>query len=115
MNRAANLFRSLSIGDTDVVTYLLPNLSETMFTLHGAETAGIGNPINPLLDVEHAVDIMNAAESKGLVTLAPFPRSDLWGKATQAISQVLSLEAVLTVEPRHYPGLVARIAVKSAA
>ena len=112
VNRAANLFRSLGIGDTDVVTYLLPNLPETMFTLYGAETAGIGNPINPLLDAEHVVDIMNAAESKVLVTLAPFPKSDLWEKATQVISQVPSLETVLTVDLGHYLGLVPRIAVK---
>ena len=50
--QAANLFRSLGIGETDVVAYVLPNANETIHTLLGGAVAGIVNPINPLLDAE---------------------------------------------------------------
>ena len=35
------------VGARDVVTYILPNLPQTHFTLWGAETAGIANPLTP--------------------------------------------------------------------
>ncbi|MEM9986777.1 MAG: AMP-binding protein, partial [Bacteroidota bacterium] len=75
---AANMFRGLGIGDTDVVSYILPNTPETLLTVFGGETAGIVNAINPLLKAEQMVDIMQAAETKVLVTLAPFPQTDIW-------------------------------------
>ena len=39
--QAANLFRSLGVGPTDVVAYLLPNATETALTLIGGGIAGI--------------------------------------------------------------------------
>ena len=42
--QAANLFRSLGVGEEDVVAYLLPNANETVVTLLGGMTAGIVNP-----------------------------------------------------------------------
>ncbi|MCX8509947.1 MAG: AMP-binding protein, partial [Rhodobacteraceae bacterium] len=52
VTQAANLFRSLGVGETDVVAYLLPNCTETAVTLLAGATAGIVNPINPLLEPE---------------------------------------------------------------
>lgn len=111
VNATANMFRDLGIGDKDVVTYMLPNLPETMFTVYGGETAGIVNAINPLLDPEHIIDIMNAAGSKILVTLAPFPKTDLWDKATKIIPKVPTLETVLTINLGDYLGFVPRTIV----
>lgn len=34
--QAANLFRSLGVGEKDVVAYVLPNANETIYTLLGA-------------------------------------------------------------------------------
>jgi acyl-CoA synthetase (AMP-forming)/AMP-acid ligase II len=48
--RAANLFRSLGVGEQDVVAYVLPNCSETVHALLGGAVAGIVNPINPLME-----------------------------------------------------------------
>lgn len=107
VNAAANMFNSLGIGSEDVVTYILPNLPETMFTVYGAETAGIVNAVNPMLDPAHMIDIMNAAGSKVLVTLAPFPSTDLWEKACKIIPQVSSLTTVLTVNMGDYLGIPA--------
>ncbi|MFK7980218.1 MAG: AMP-binding protein, partial [Saprospiraceae bacterium] len=109
INAAANMFRNLGIGDKSVVTYILPNLPETLFTVYGAETAGIVNAVNPMLDPEHIIDIMNAAGSKILVTLAPSPNTDLWEKALKIIPEVASLETVLTVSLGHYVGQPAQV------
>lgn len=106
VNATANMFRDLGIGDKDVVTYILPNLPETMFTVYAGETAGIVNAVNPLLDPEHIIDIMNAAGSKILVTLAPFPKTDLWAKAAKIIPEVPTLETVLTINLSEYLGFI---------
>lgn len=109
VNATANMFRSLGIRDKDVVTYILPNLPETVFSVYGAQTAGIVNAVNPMLDPEHIIDIMNAAGSKILVTLAPFPNTDLWEKAKKIIPNVPSLETVLTVSLGKYAGLPTQV------
>ena len=112
VNATANMFRDLGISHTDVVTYILPNLPETMFTVYGAETAGIVNAVNPLLDSKHIIDIMNAAGSKMLVTLAPFPKTDLWAKAAKIIDNVPTLETVLTVNMGDHLGFIPRTIIR---
>lgn len=97
-HQAANMFRDLGITENEVVSFILPNLPETWFTLWGGEIAGIVNPINPLLEAEQMADIMNAAQSKVLVTLAPFPKTDLWDKVALILDKVPTLEVVLTVD-----------------
>ncbi|MDJ0823495.1 MAG: AMP-binding protein, partial [Paracoccaceae bacterium] len=47
VTQAANLFRSLGIGENDTVAYVLPNCNETVHALLGGAVAGIVNPINP--------------------------------------------------------------------
>ena len=98
VTRAANLFHGLGIGPGDAVTLLLPNLPQTHYALWGAEAAGIANPINPLLEPEKIADIMRNAGSRVLVTLAPFPQSDLWDKAVRVIDLVPGLEHVLRID-----------------
>ena len=56
--QAANLFRSLGVGETDVIAYVLPNCNETVFTLLGGAVAGIVTPINPLLEPEQIAAIL---------------------------------------------------------
>jgi len=98
ITQTANALYNLGIGSTDTVSTLLPNLPQTHFSIWGAEAAGIYNPINPLLDAEHIIAILNEAQTKVLITLAPFPNTDLWEKTKQIIQQVPSLVAVLTVD-----------------
>ncbi|MFK7925322.1 MAG: acyl-CoA synthetase [Bacteroidia bacterium] len=98
----ANMFRDLGIGRKEVVTYILPNSPETMFTVYGAETAGIVNAINPLLEAPQLAEIMQAAETKVLVTLAPLPQSDIWEKVSSILAQVPSIETVLLVDLTEY-------------
>jgi fatty-acyl-CoA synthase len=44
-------------------------------------TAGIVNPINPLLEAEHIAGILRATNAKVLVTLKAFPKTDVAQKA----------------------------------
>ncbi|MDD3444217.1 MAG: acyl-CoA synthetase [Zavarzinia sp.] len=98
VTQAANLFHGLGIGPGDAVSLLLPNLPQTHYALWGAETAGIANPINPLLEPDKIADIMRNAGTTVLVTLAPFPQSDLWDKAVEVIDKVPGLRHVLRVD-----------------
>ncbi|QIE42503.1 acyl-CoA synthetase [Rhodobacteraceae bacterium SC52] len=102
VTRAANMFRSLGIGEGDVVAFLLPNANETVVTLLGGMTAGIVNPINPLLDVEQIAGILNETKAKVLVTLKPFPKTDVAQKAAQAVAFAPSVKTVLEVDLLHY-------------
>ena len=69
IRQTANMFADLGLGPKDVVTYLLPSLPQTHYVLWGGETAGIANPINPLLEAETIKEICLAAGTKILVAL----------------------------------------------
>ena len=57
--QTANMFRALGVGESDVVAYVLPNASETAFTLLGGSIAGIVNPINPLLESDQILSLIH--------------------------------------------------------
>lgn len=97
ITQSANLFTDLGVGPRDVVTYILPNLPQTHFSLWGAEAAGIANPINPMLEPAQIRDIMNAARTKVLVTLGEYPGSEIWPKVNAIRKDVTTLEAVVQV------------------
>lgn len=112
INQTANMFHDLGIGPHDVVSMILPNTPEAWFTIWGGEAAGIVNPINPLLEAAVMADIMNAAETKVLVTLAPFPQTNVWEKVAGILDQVPTLQTVLQVDLANYLGGVKKWAVK---
>ena len=80
VTQTANLFTALGVGPGDVVSFLLPLLPQSFFTLWGAEAAGIANPVNPLLEPGQLAEILRAAHTRVLVTLGPAPGSDIWEK-----------------------------------
>lgn len=100
--QAANLFRELGVGPKDVVAYLLPNANETVIALLGGMTAGIVNPINPLLDADQIGHILQETKAKVLVSLAPFPKTDLAEKAALALKSAPGVKHVLTVDLKKY-------------
>ncbi|MCB9089182.1 MAG: acyl-CoA synthetase [Calditrichae bacterium] len=112
IHQTANLLHDLGIGETDVVSLILPNLPQTHFLLWGGEAAGIVNPINPLLEAEQYASIMNAAGTKLLATLAPFPRVDIWQKVDAIRREVPSLKMILQVDLGQYLGGLKKIAVR---
>jgi len=102
VSQAANLFRSLGVGENDVVAYMLPICNEAAITLIGGMTAGIANPVNPLLDAEQIGAILRETKAKVLVTLKGFPKTDLAQKADQAVALAPCVETVLEVDLNHY-------------
>jgi len=100
--QTANMFRSLGIGEDDVVAYLLPNANETVFTLLGGTIAGIVNPINPLLDAEQIASILKETGAKVLVTLKSFPKTDVAQKAAEAVSMAPNVKTVIEVDLLRY-------------
>lgn len=98
ITQTANALHQLGVGPSDTISMLLPNLPHTHFTIWGSEAAGIFNPINPLLEIEHIAAILNEAETKVMVTLAPFPGTELWDKAIAVKELVPSLTHILAVD-----------------
>ncbi|UCD59260.1 MAG: AMP-binding protein, partial [Candidatus Hydrogenedentota bacterium] len=97
VTQSANLFYDLGVGPGDVVTYILPNLPQTHFTLWGAEAAGIANPINPLLEPAQIRDIMVSARTKVLVALGEYPGAEIWQKVEAIRKEIPTLESVVRV------------------
>jgi len=97
VTQTANAFHALGVGSTDVVSYVLPNLLETHYAIWGGEAAGIVNAVNPLLEPDQIAHILNAVESRVLVTVGPALNAALWQKIEAVRRQVPSLKAVLLV------------------
>jgi len=102
VTQAANLFRSLGVGDDDVVAYLLPNANEAVITLLAGATAGIVNPINPLMEPEKIASILRDTNAKVLVTLAPMPKSDVAELAALACAEAPNVKTILEVDLTRY-------------
>ena len=102
VTQAANLFRSLGIGENDVVAYVLPNCTETVVTLLGGAIAGIVNPINPLLSVEQISAILRETNAKIVVTLRGFPKTDVPQKVAAAVQKAPNVYIVLEVDLVRY-------------
>ncbi len=97
VTQAANMFHALGVGAGDVVSFLLPLLPQSFFTLFGAEAAGIANPVNPLLEAHQIAEILEAAGTKVLVALGPTEGSDIWNKVVKVRSQLKHLKAIVQV------------------
>ena len=98
ITQTANAFHRLGLRPGKAVSFLLPNLPQTHFTIWGGEAAGIVNAINPLLEPEHIAELIHASNSELLVTLAPFPGTDLWAKVEALRGRLPALKAVLCVD-----------------
>ena len=102
VTRAANLFRSLGLGPEDAIACLMPNTPQTAFALLGGMTAGIVVPVNPLLSSEQIAGILRDSGARMLVTLAPFPKTDLAEKAAAACAGAPGVEVLLEVDLQQY-------------
>ena len=102
VTQAANLFRSLGIGENDVVAYLMPNANETAIALLGGATAGIVNPINPLLEAEQIASILKDTNAKVLVTLTSFVKTDVAQKGHEAAAMAGCVQTIVEVDLKRY-------------
>lgn len=95
--RTANMFRALGVGDTDVVSMVLPNVPEAHFVLWGAEAAGIVNPINHMLEAAEIGAIVQSAGGKVLVVMGKHTEFDIADKLPAIRAHAPSVEHVLVV------------------
>lgn len=102
VTQTANLFRSLGVGPKDVVAYVLPNTNETLLTLLGGAVAGISNPINPLLEADQIASILRETGASVVVTLRPFPKTDVAEKTAEAVKMAPGVHTVLEVDLVRY-------------
>ena len=97
ITRTANAFTRLGVTSQSVIAYVLPNLPETHFVIWGGQAAGITCAINPLLEGEALADLLNAAGAEVLVTLAPFPQTDIWQKVHAILDRLPALKHLVLV------------------
>ena len=97
VTQTANLLTRLGVGPGDVVSFLLPLLPQSFYTLFGAEAVGIANPVNPLLEAGQIAEILRAANTRVLVALGPSPESDIWDKVLRIRGDLPNLKAILVV------------------
>ena len=109
--RAANLFRSLGVGPTDTVAYVLPNCTEAVSVLLGGMVAGVVSPINPLLEPTQIAAILRQTRAKVVVTLRAFPKTDVAQKVAAAVAECPDVETVLEVDLHRYLTGVKRLVV----
>ncbi|MBU2983640.1 acyl-CoA synthetase [Lentibacter algarum] len=98
----ANLMRELRVGEKDVVALVLPNATETAIALMGGMVAGIVNPINPLLEPEQIASILRETNAKVVITLKPFPKTDLAQKTAEAVRHAPNVSTVLEIDLNRY-------------
>jgi len=97
ITQTANFFHELGLDKDSVIAFVLPNLPETHFVIWGGQATGIVAAINPLLEAPAIADLLNAARATALVTLAPFPGTDLWTRLQPVIARVTSLRHLVLV------------------
>lgn len=97
INQTANFFDQLGASKDSVIAYVLPNLPEAHFVIWGGQATGIVCAINPLLEAAAIADLLKAAGATMLVTLAPFPGTDLWPRVCAAIQDVPGLKDLILV------------------
>ena len=102
VTQAANLFRSLRIGPEDVIALILPNCTETVIATLAGTVAGIVNPINPLLEPEQIGAILRETGASVVVTLKPFPKTDIAQKAHEAVRHAPGVHTVLEIDLNRY-------------
>lgn len=102
VTQAANMLREMGIGEKDVVAYVLPNCTETLVTMLAGAVAGIVNPINPLLEPEQIASILRETKAKVVVTLKPFPKTDVAQKVAEAVRHAPGVNTVLEVDLNRY-------------
>ncbi|MGR3805777.1 MAG: acyl-CoA synthetase [Marinibacterium profundimaris] len=98
VTRAANLFRAQGVEEGDVVSYILPNCTDTLVTYLGGAVAGIVNPINPLLEPEQIAAILRETNSKVVVTLKAFPKTDIAQKVSEAVRHAPNVRSVIEID-----------------
>ena len=95
--QAANLFRALGVEPGASVSMLLPLLPESFIAMIGAQTAGLANPINFLLEPHQIASLLREARSRVLLAPDPDLVPGLWAKVEAALAEIPKKPALLSV------------------
>jgi fatty-acyl-CoA synthase len=106
ITQSANFFRALGAGPNDVVSLVMPILPETFFSMWGAETAAVANPINHYLEAAQIAGIMAEAKARILVTCDPSIVSDIWPKLADIKAKVPTLQHIVVVGGKPAPDVL---------
>ncbi|MHA4854332.1 acyl-CoA synthetase [Rhodococcus sp. MSC1_016] len=98
VNQSANLYATLGLNPGGTVGLMLPNTGSTYAALLGAQALGIANPVNPMLAIDHIVDIFRLTNAKILVAPGPNLDASIWRKACEVAARLPSLQAMVTVD-----------------
>lgn len=98
ITRAANAFHAAGVQPGQPVALLLPNSMDTVIATFAAQVIGISAPINPLLEPEQIAAILRESGATVLVTLAPFPKTDIADRAAKALALAPNIETVMEVD-----------------
>ena len=90
----ANRLYAVSAPAQPVVSILTPLLPEAFIVSWAGATAGIANPINPFLRIDHVAEIMNAAGTTVLVCGTPAQGPGAWNEIAKLRAMVPTLRAV---------------------
>jgi len=94
VNKAANMLRSRGLAADESVTHFLPLVPEAFYVMIAAETVGIINPVNPMLEAEHIVDITRSANSRILVIPGEKINRELFDKGCETAAANPSIHTV---------------------
>jgi fatty-acyl-CoA synthase len=99
IHQTANLLHRLGVEPTDAVAVLLPGCLDYHLALWGGEAAGIVQPLNPMLNDDKLVSLMNAGKATVLFAWGRDDDAQLWSKAMRIRALVPTLRTVLRVAP----------------
>ena len=99
IHQTANLLHRLGVGPHDAIAVLLPGCLDYHLALWGGEAAGIVQPLNPLLNEEKLVSLMNAGKATVLFAWGADDEAQLWSKAMRIRALVPTLRTVIRVAP----------------
>lgn len=102
ITQTANFFHGLGANKDTIIAFILPNLPETHFVIWGGQAAGIVTAINPLLEADAIIELLNSVKASIVVSLAPFPGTDLWQKVSQVIPKVASVQHLVLMNLAHH-------------
>jgi fatty-acyl-CoA synthase len=94
----ANRLHEVSGNSRPVVSILTPLLAESFIASWAGATAGLANPINPFLRVEHVANIMNAAGTTVLVCGNASDGPGAWNEVGRLRAMVPTLREVWRVD-----------------
>jgi fatty-acyl-CoA synthase len=94
VNRAANMLRSRGLKSDESVTHLLPLVPEAFYVMLAAETVGIINPVNPMLEVDHIGSITRSANTRVLVIPGRALNPEIFEKGCQVARENTAIHTV---------------------